>query len=257
MAKLEIGERFKDARNVHNQHGKQTMDEVAAATGVSKTVIQSLEKWENRKNNRDVGISNVIALAKHYSVSADWLLGLSEDHNKQPCAADTLGLSENIVNWFTALKENSTPENDLSASICDVMELPRFQALMYQLSDCAHAVKAECLHSQLVDQYIPQAGYASDFIIADEHIGNAITILALSGKHSTQTIAYLSAIHQFADKYSSDTTMARSLFGGQWITPSELSAHRVNTALTLLIEQLREHTQNSFKRSEAKENGHD
>lgn len=257
MAKLEIGERFKDARNVHNQHGKQTMDEVANATGVSKTVIQSLEKWEKRKNNRDVGISNIIALAKHYGVSADWLLGLSEDHNKQPCAADTLGLSENIVNWFVSLKENSTPENDLSASICDVMELPRFQTLMYQLSDCSHAVKAECLHAQLVDQYIPQAGYASDFTIADKHIGNAINILELSGKHSTQTIQYLSAIHQFADKCSSDTTIARSLFGGQWITPSELCAHRANRELTLLIAEFRESTRNELKRNEAKGNGND
>ena len=46
---LTRGERFKDARIVHNQHGKQTMDEVAAAPGIKKSLIQALEKDENRQ----------------------------------------------------------------------------------------------------------------------------------------------------------------------------------------------------------------
>ena len=40
---LTRAERFKDARVVHNQHGKQTMDEVAIKTGISKSMIQVLE----------------------------------------------------------------------------------------------------------------------------------------------------------------------------------------------------------------------
>ena len=66
---LTRGERFKDARIVHNQHGKQTMDEVAAATGISKSLIQALE---NDDKERSVGYDKVAALAAHYRVTADY-----------------------------------------------------------------------------------------------------------------------------------------------------------------------------------------
>ena len=90
MAKLTRWERFKDARTVHNQHGKQTMDEVAIATGVSKSMIQSLE---DEKADRSVGYDKVAKLASHYHVSADYLLGLSDDPSPRGSAVDDLGLS--------------------------------------------------------------------------------------------------------------------------------------------------------------------
>ena len=76
MTRLTRGERFKDARLVHNQHKKQTMDEVSAATGVSKSLIQSLE---DDSVNRSVGYDKVAKLAAHYNVTTDYLLGLSDD----------------------------------------------------------------------------------------------------------------------------------------------------------------------------------
>ena len=74
MARLTRGERFKDARIVHNRNGKQTMDEVATATSVSKSLIQSLE---DDSINRSVGYDKVAKLATHYRVTTDFLLGLS------------------------------------------------------------------------------------------------------------------------------------------------------------------------------------
>lgn len=74
MAILKRHERFKDARISHNRHKKQTMDEVAAATGISKSLIQALEDEEQE---RSVGYDKVAILAKHYGVSSDYLLGLT------------------------------------------------------------------------------------------------------------------------------------------------------------------------------------
>lgn len=74
MCKLTRGERFKDARTVHNQNGNQSMDEVYTATGVAASMIKDLEDDDK---NRSVGYEKIAALAKHYGVSSDYLLGLS------------------------------------------------------------------------------------------------------------------------------------------------------------------------------------
>lgn len=74
MKNLTRGERFQDARQVHNQHGKQTMKEVELATGVNESMIANLE---NDEKFRSVGYDKITKLAIHYGVSADYLLGLS------------------------------------------------------------------------------------------------------------------------------------------------------------------------------------
>lgn len=74
MYSLTRGERFKDARIVHNQHGSQSMDEVHAATGVSASMIKDLE---DDQKERSVGYDKIAILAEHYGVSSDYLLGFS------------------------------------------------------------------------------------------------------------------------------------------------------------------------------------
>lgn len=97
MTTLTRGERFKGARLDHNQHGKQTMDDVAAATGVSKSLIQALEDDEN---DRSVGYDKVAKLAAYYGVSANWLLCLDGDYHIRPSAVDELGLSQKNIDYL-------------------------------------------------------------------------------------------------------------------------------------------------------------
>lgn len=95
--KLTRGERFKDARIERNAHGKQTMDDVASATGVPKSKIWSLE---NDEIDRGVDYREVGKLAKHYGVSADWLLCISEHYSPnvdEQAAAAYTGLSVDAV----------------------------------------------------------------------------------------------------------------------------------------------------------------
>lgn len=99
MRTLSIGERFKDARIVHNQHGKQTMSEVEAATGVRKSMISGLEN----DSGRDIGYTNIILLAKHYGVSTDYLLGISDTRSidtEVKAVTQYTGLSEDNVNYL-------------------------------------------------------------------------------------------------------------------------------------------------------------
>lgn len=96
--KLSRGKRFRDARTVYNQHGFQTMDEVMAETDVQKSIISALE---SDKSDRSVGYDKVAALAAYYGVSTDYLLGLTDDHNKKPCTSYELGISQENVYYLS------------------------------------------------------------------------------------------------------------------------------------------------------------
>ena len=105
MCKLTRGERFKDARTVHNKNGSQSMDEVYNATGVSASMIKDLEDDDK---NRSVGYDKIAALAKHYGVSADYLLGLSPNPttNKDIDAiCNYTGLSQSSIQCLHNEKE--------------------------------------------------------------------------------------------------------------------------------------------------------
>jgi len=67
-------ERFECARTEYNVHGSQSIVEVAKATGIQASMISDLE---NNDKSRGVSYEAVAALAKHYGVFADYLLGLS------------------------------------------------------------------------------------------------------------------------------------------------------------------------------------
>ena len=105
VVELTRGERFKDARLEHNQHGKQTMDEVQKATSVSKGLISQME---NDECSADFGSNKVTALARHYGVTTDYLLGLSKDptteKNKKVAIAVT-GLSQEAIDCLSSIEQ--------------------------------------------------------------------------------------------------------------------------------------------------------
>ena len=67
---------FKLARTKYNQHGPQSVETVVKLTGLSKTMIDDLESSVGKK--RGVSYLKVAELAKHYGVSSDYLLGLTD-----------------------------------------------------------------------------------------------------------------------------------------------------------------------------------
>ena len=93
---LTRGEKFKDARLIHNQHGKQTMRDVQNATGVQTSLISSLEDDDSARN---VGYMDIVKLANHYGVSLDYLLGQA----KSPSPNETI----QGVCHYTGLSQNS------------------------------------------------------------------------------------------------------------------------------------------------------
>ena len=68
--KLTLDERFKDLR----VQRKETLEDVALLTGIGKSTIG---RYENENTNHKDAYA-VAVLARHYGVSADYLLGLDE-----------------------------------------------------------------------------------------------------------------------------------------------------------------------------------
>ena len=93
----EIALRFQEAREVYNRHGEQTLSEVSKATGIQKSLLSDLENYDRQ---RSVGYDKVVILARHYGVSADYLLGLSDVpviSEDIQAAGKTLGLSYDAI----------------------------------------------------------------------------------------------------------------------------------------------------------------
>ena len=116
-----IGERFKNARVVHNRHGLQSTKVVSEQTGISTSIINALEN-----KTRSVGYEKVIILAKHYGVSIDWLSCLTDDPSPQPCAADELGLSYKAIETIKRMKRTGQGLTGLN----NLLELERPEALL-------------------------------------------------------------------------------------------------------------------------------
>jgi len=147
---LTRGERFKDARLVHNQHGKQTMDEVAAATGIKKSLIQALE---NDDNDRDVGYTKVATLAAHYRVTADFLLGFTNDPHPQRTAIDDLGITTAVADRFIKLQDFAFLDCDIPGKINRLLENEAVWLLLHLLKDYATAAKADSIYDEILPKY--------------------------------------------------------------------------------------------------------
>lgn len=105
--KLSRGERFKDSRVIYNKNGKQTQAEVYSATGIPASCITDLEDDDKQRN---VGYDTIAKLARHYGVSADFLLGLSESKSFDPdiqSVCQYTGLSDHAIQNLKALSSNN------------------------------------------------------------------------------------------------------------------------------------------------------
>lgn len=146
MATLTRGERFKDARIVFNQNGKQTLREVELATGVNKAKIQALE---DDNNKRSVGYEDIAALARHYGVTSDYLLSLSDDPSRKPSVIDDLKLSVGAINWLRAIAD-SPDQSRYTSHFSTLLEMTSFKTLVHSLIDYFSALKAASVCSKIL-----------------------------------------------------------------------------------------------------------
>lgn len=113
------GERFMKARTIYNKNGNQNKKEAAAGAGVTESILSNIE---NDDIDRDVGCSHVIALAKYYGVTTDYLLGLSNAPTNDESvisAVSYTGLSVETVNKLKGITKAPSRKYFLEALIND------------------------------------------------------------------------------------------------------------------------------------------
>lgn len=117
----ERGTRFQDAREVYNRHGRQSMREVSDMCGVSFSLISDLENYDTF---RSVGYDKIIALAEHYGVSTDYLLGLSDCPSVSAdiqVAQKTIGLSIRALDSLVYIHDRTNSNDDTYSSYMAIL----------------------------------------------------------------------------------------------------------------------------------------
>ena len=105
--KLTIQERLKDLRVERSL----TLEQLSAETGISKSALGKYEA----DDFKDISPFSMVALAKFYGVSTDYLLGLTEQKNHPNTELDALHLGDDAIE---VLKTGKFNHRLLSELIC-------------------------------------------------------------------------------------------------------------------------------------------
>ncbi len=112
---LSIQEKLKDLRVEKGL----SLEELAAETGLSKSALGSYET----NDHKDISHTAIIALAKFYGVSTDYLLGLSENRNECSSDISELKLDDDAI----GILKSGTINNRL---LCEIIKHPDFWKFM-------------------------------------------------------------------------------------------------------------------------------
>ena len=120
--KLSIPERLKDLRVV-DKH--LTLEQLAEQTGLSRS---ALGKYES-DDYKDISPFAIATLAEFYGVSADYLMGLSENKNHPNAELQALHLRDGMVELLSSGRINNR-------LLCELATHPNFQRLMVDMEIC-------------------------------------------------------------------------------------------------------------------------
>lgn len=84
----------------------------------------------------------LLLICEKCNISSDWLLGLSNDHKRKPCAVDELGISSKAVERISRLK-NSAYSEKILRGMNTLFESKDFQVLTAKILDYSFIIEAE------------------------------------------------------------------------------------------------------------------
>nr|WP_326216747.1 helix-turn-helix transcriptional regulator [uncultured Oscillibacter sp.] len=160
-AKLTIPERLKDLRVV-DKH--LTLEQLAEQTGLSKS---ALGKYET-DDYKDISPFAIATLADFYGVSADYLMGLTDNKEVPNADVQSLHLNDEMIELLRSGKINNR-------LLCELATHPNFRRLMVDMEICI---------DQIANMRVEQMNLVMEATRQAIHQGSDIEML----------------IHEFCDK---------------------------------------------------------
>lgn len=120
--KLSIPERLKDLRVV-DKH--LTLEQLGAQTGLSKSALGNYEAGDYK----DISPFAIATLADFYGVSADYLMGLTENKEVPNADVQSLHLTDEMIDLLRSGKINNR-------LLCELATHPNFRRLMIDMEIC-------------------------------------------------------------------------------------------------------------------------
>lgn len=138
---LKFSERLKQIMSESNS----THQDLANVLGVQR---QTVSLYVNGQIRPD--IESLAIISEHFNVTADWLLGLTNDRKKVPIATDELNLSEESINKiksYTSLPSSRAHKNVVALD-CLISHID-FEELLYDIDSAIRSCdKVLEAHSQ-------------------------------------------------------------------------------------------------------------
>ncbi|MCD8381704.1 MAG: helix-turn-helix transcriptional regulator [Clostridiales bacterium] len=209
-----IQDKLKDLRVGQRGGPHYTLEELSAATGISKS---ALGKYES-DDCTDISPYNLAILARFYGVSVDYLLGLTEQKNHPGAAIEGLHLSDAMLELLKSGKIN----NHL---LCEMAMHPDFQRLMVDIEIYVDRIAdmrirdmnayLDAVRETLVEQYAP----------GNNDLG--VRTLELAHIHADEYFQH--TVHEDLDKIIADIRNAHA--DDKYTAPEDSGAEQAKAAL--------------------------
>ncbi|MCD8126339.1 MAG: helix-turn-helix transcriptional regulator [Clostridiales bacterium] len=209
-----IQDKLKDLRVGQRGGPRYTLEELSAATGISKS---ALGKYES-EDCTDISPYYLAILARFYGVSVDYLLGLTEQKNHPGTAIEELHLSDAMPELLKGGKTN----NHL---LCEMAVHPDFQRLMVDIEIYVDRIAdmrirdmntyLDATREMLIQQYNP----------GENDLG--VRTLELAHIHANEYFQH--TIHEDIDKIIADIRAAHA--DDKYTAPEDSGAEQAKKAL--------------------------
>ncbi len=162
---LTIQERLKDLRVERGL----TLKELAEQTGLSSSALGSYEA----DDTKDISHYALIKLAKFYSVTADYLLGLFEMRSHPNADLTDLRLSDGMIELLKSGRIDT-------ALLCELATHPDFMKLLADISIYVNGIAAIQIHNlnawvdvaraEIVEKYQPGENDKTTYLLQSAHV---------------------------------------------------------------------------------------
>lgn len=184
--KLTIQERLKDLRV--NDRGL-TLEQLAEVTGLARSTLGNYEA----NDYKDISPFNIVTLAQYYGISADYLLGLTEQKNHPDAEVLDLHLSDEMLDILRSGEINNR-------LLCEIVTHKAFRRLLADIE-----IYVDRIASTQIDNLNALVSVARAEILAKQKPGdNDLYLRTLEAAYIQEDKYFTHAVHEDMDAIIAD-----------------------------------------------------